>query len=482
MKTMSDMDSSSELNEPKFLWRNGSGYHPLTAADAEKADAGGGRVGTLIYTGAGLRMTVLLISVGAFGFFLMSSLVGALLPVEMKKLGASNALIAVFITSIPYVLNMIITPVVSFRSDRLRSALGRRMPYVLYSAPFVSLFLILIGWAPIVCKSVAFSERVSLLLLGVLSIGYQIFFLIVGSIIYYLFPDVIPEKFIGRFMALFQVIGSLVGFLFPRYLLPLGENYFHWLFTGVALFYLVTIFFMGKTVREGAYPASDSDEEFSLCKMVRSYFRECYSIPFYYGFFIMIALSDVSTICRAMFNFLYAQESLGLSYQEYGNVMGWGGVIGLVLSLPVGFLVDRFHALRVYAAGLFLVVVVNIVSFFYVNDFVTFYISSLLLSVVYTIQGAATLPCFVAILPKEYYGQFSSANALLRAAFMALCGMGGGILFDLLDDYQYIYAWDFFFTIGALISFFILYRGWRRRGGPDHYQPPLPASVSKADS
>ena len=239
---------------------------------------------------------------------------------------------------------------------------------------------------------------------------------------------------------------------------------------------------MGKTVREGAYPASDSDEEFSLCKMVRSYFRECYSIPFYYGFFIMIALSDVSTICRAMFNFLYAQESLGLSYQEYGNVMGWGGVIGLVLSLPVGFLVDRFHALRVYAAGLFLVVVVNIVSFFYVNDFVTFYISSLLLSVVYTIQGAATLPCFVAILPKEYYGQFSSANALLRAAFMALCGMGGGMLFDLLDDYQYIYAWDFLFTIGALISFFVLYRGWRRRGGPDHYRPPLPSSLSRADA
>jgi len=265
------------------------------------------------------------------------------------------------------------------------------------------------------------------ILLGMLSVGYQIFFLIVGSIIYYLFPDVIPERFIGRFMALFSLTGSLAGFIFSRWLLPFGENHLGWLFTAVSLFYLAVIVLMGRTVREGAYPPpDDAGKPFSPVGMVRSYFRDCYSIPFYYSFFIMMALSDVSTVCRAMFNFLYAKNTLGLSYAEFGEIMGWGGVVGVLLSFPVGLLVDRFHALRVYAFGLLLVVAVNLFSFFLVHDYRSFLVSSLLLAVVYTIQGAATLPCFVAILPKAYYGQFSSANALLRAAFMAVCGAGGG--------------------------------------------------------
>ena len=110
-----------------------------------------GPMGLGLLFGTGLLLTVLLIGIGAFGYFLMSSLVGAFLPVELEKMGASNTFIGIFITSIPYVLNMIITPVVSFQSDRLRTRLGRRMPYILCSAPFVTLFLILIGWTPAFC-------------------------------------------------------------------------------------------------------------------------------------------------------------------------------------------------------------------------------------------------------------------------------------------------------------------------------------------
>lgn len=464
------------MGSESVLFRNGFRYRRAEASGLPSAL----RVEGLQYTYPGLLLTVLLIGIGAFGYFLMSSLVGAFLPVELEKMGASNTFIGIFITSIPYVLNMIITPVVSFQSDRLRTRLGRRMPYILCSAPFVTLFLILIGWTPAFCAGAEWMPQwLPRILLGMLSVGYQIFFLIVGSIIYYLFPDVIPERFIGRFMALFSLTGSLAGFIFSRWLLPFGENHLGWLFTAVSLFYLAVIVLMGRTVREGAYPPpDDAGKPFSPVGMVRSYFRDCYSIPFYYSFFIMMALSDVSTVCRAMFNFLYAKNTLGLSYAEFGEIMGWGGVVGVLLSFPVGLLVDRFHALRVYAFGLLLVVAVNLFSFFLVHDYRSFLVSSLLLAVVYTIQGAATLPCFVAILPKAYYGQFSSANALLRAAFMAICGAGGGALFDWLHNYQYIYMWDFLFTAAALGAFGVLYRSWQLRGGAQSYIAPLPRDRS----
>ena len=42
-------------------------------------------------------------------------------------------------------------------------------------------------------------------------------------------------------------------------------------------------------------------------------------------------------------------------------------------------------------------------------------------------------------------------------------GYGGGMLFDYLNDYQYIYAWDFVFTILSLFFFLVLCRAWRKR-------------------
>lgn len=201
------------MGSESVLFRNGFRYRRAEASGLPSAL----RVEGLQYTYPGLLLTVLLIGIGAFGYFLMSSLVGAFLPVELEKMGASNTFIGIFITSIPYVLNMIITPVVSFQSDRLRTRLGRRMPYILCSAPFVTLFLILIGWTPAFCAGAEWMPQwLPRILLGMLSVGYQIFFLIVGSIIYYLFPDVIPERFIGRFMALFSLTGSLAGFIFSR--------------------------------------------------------------------------------------------------------------------------------------------------------------------------------------------------------------------------------------------------------------------------
>lgn len=106
---------------------------------------------------------------------------------------------------------------------------------------------------------------------------------------------------------------------------------------------------------------------------------------------------------------------------------------------------------QVHATDLFLAVIVNVVSFFPIWDFTSSCISSLLPAVVYMIQKAAILPCFAAILSKTYYGQFSSANAPLRAAFTAGGDTGGGILFDRPKDRQCIYAWNFLFTIGSAV-------------------------------
>ena len=463
-----------EQNQTVFLRKTLFRYHTATEPAAPALSTG-----TLQYTLPGLISTMTVLCLGTGIFTMMQVMLGNALPLIARGYGANNQLIALLGTTIPYVFNMIITPIVSFRSDRTRTKIGRRMPYLLFATPFMALALIGIGWIEPICRFLEsafswYSATFDLWILGGLIVFYNIFYLIIGSIIYYLFPDVIPDRYIGRFMALLQLSGSLVGFLFSRYLLKFVETCQGILFTSLAFLFAAGMLWMIFTVREGEYPEVDPDvKPPSFFGNIMVFVRECYSIPFYYCFFLTMALSEVSMITRGMFNLLYAKEQLHISVEDFGIISGWFGLVGVVLSFPLGILVDKLGSLKVFGAGLVLVILTNLSGFFLVRDYASFYVVMIVLGVVYAIQMTSTLPVFVDILPKEFYGQFSAANALFRALFMTIGSYCGGLLFDLIKNYQYIFAWDFLFTVLSFLCFVKLYRDWRKRGGRRSYVAPL---------
>lgn len=436
-------------------------------------------IGTLYYTLPGLIVTITTLCIGTCFYTMQLTTFYTVVPLIFKQFHAADALIALFLTTIPQILNAIITPFISFKSDRCRSKLGRRIPYLLWGGPVVTIFLIAIGWVYQISSELMdvfqwLPSYFPIILLGILVIGYQISFLIIGSIIYYFFPDVIPPKYIGRFMALFQLSGSLAGFIFSRYFLKYVEGYMGWLFTGVGLAFFISMLIVIFTVQEGSYRTINTDiGPPSFWHTIKIYFKECYSIPFYYSFFAMMALSDASLITRGMFNLIYARDTLGIPVEQFGIMTGWGCLVGVLLGFPVGLLTDKLGALKVFAIGTITVILVNFFSFFWVTGYISFYISTIALAIVYCIQSTSSLPVFVAILPKDFYGQFSSANALVRAVFVAIIGFGGGILFDILQDYQYIFAWDFIFTFLSFLCFVKLYTDWKKLGGKNYYTAPI---------
>lgn len=101
------------------------------------------KVGTLSYTLPGLLLMVLWLLWGDFCFSLMQSVFPAVAPLMLGKLEAPNWMIALFLSTIPGILNATVCPFVSYWSDRYRSPLGRRIPFILYTIPFLCLFLIL---------------------------------------------------------------------------------------------------------------------------------------------------------------------------------------------------------------------------------------------------------------------------------------------------------------------------------------------------
>lgn len=432
-------------------------------------------VGTLKYSLFGLVNLFIWMLWGDFCFTLMEMLIPSLLPLFLNNHDAPNWLIGLVVGSIPAALNFVINPIVSTRSDRTRTRWGRRIPYLLFASPFVTLFLILLGWSDAIgtfLQRTVFGGNVSAaaVIIGciiVFAVGFQCFNMFVASIFYYIFADVVPKQFMGRFMALFRMVGTVAGFIFNGYIIKHADLHMPWIFTVVALIYLTAFGLMCLLVKEGQYPPPEPPKG----NPVKTYFRECFSLSFYRWFFLAMACNDASTVCRTMFNLLFSKNELGLSLEQYGNIMSVNAVISFFLLIPMGFLVDWLHPLRTYIAGAMLVIAANLFGFFFVQDYITFFIVAILIAIVYVIQNASKLPMFVSLLPAASYGQFSSANAMVVSVFLIFANFGGGVFIDFLG-YRYIFIWDLLFTTLGLIALLKVYRYWSRSGGRRGYVAP----------
>ena len=437
------------------------------------------RCGTLTYTRLGLLNLFIWLLWGDFCFSMMETVSPSLTPLLLKMHNASNLTIGILMGSIPALLNFIINPIVSTRSDRTRSRWGRRIPYLLFTPPFTALFLILLGWSDqigaffynLLWGDGGSPATFTICLIAFFVICYQGFDLFVGSVFYYIFADVVPQQFIGRFMSLFRIAGTLGGMCFNLLVMPYAKTHMSVIFTVVALIYVLSFTGMCLNVKEGEYPPPPPVKP-GLRAMVAGYFRDCFSVPFFSILFVGLAFNYVSTVCRNMFNLLFALNDLGLTTAQFGRVGAVGGIVGVALYLPMGYLVDRFHPLRIYLAGALLVIFVNPFGFFFVHGYGTFMAMGILLAVVYTVQNSSLLPLCVKLYPKEQFGQFCSAAAMVKAVLLVAANAAGGWFIDLFG-YRWLYVWDFLFTIPCFVLLLWIYFRWKKLGGDEGYQPPL---------
>ncbi len=436
------------------------------------------RCGTLTYTKIGLINMAVWLLWGDFSLVLLNNVFPALTPLQLNLHNASNATIGLLMGTIPSIVTFIANPIISTSSDRTRSRWGRRIPYLLFSAPFTAMFMILLGWSDYVgkwlMKLVSYNGDPSLFIIVVMSIcviGYSIFQMFSDSVFWYIFADVVPDQFMGRFMAAFRVIGAVGGMVFNYFVMPYAKTHTAIIFTVIALIYWASFSAMCIQVKEGEYPPPEKYAP-GIFSIFKGFFKDCFSTSFYVILFIGLSMNYVSTLCRNNFNFLFALYDLKLTPAEYGETTAIGLAVAAVLFMPMGFLVDKIHPIRVYLFGALLVIFVNPYGFYCVKDYKTFMIMSIMLQVVYTVQYASMFPLNVKLFPLAKYGQFCSAAAMMKAVMLALGGWASGWFVDQLG-YRYLYVWDFCFTIICFVLLYITYIQWKKMGGDKSFEPPV---------
>jgi MFS family permease len=458
------------------------------------------KVGTLVYTKAGLAWLFFWLLLGDFCFTMIETVTPSIVPLRLRQLDAPNWLIGVVMVTLPCILNSLLNPIISTVSDRHRGRWGRRIPFMLFTVPFVVTALTFMAFSTEIGVLLhrwvgeSFGYSIALVTIGVVAFAMGMFKfsdMFVNTVFWYFFNDVVPQNVMARFLSLFRIIGASVGVLYNYFIFQYALSHLRIIFVSVAIIYLIGFALMCFMVKEGQYPppekiGSGSTNPFV---MVKYYIKDCLKHRIYIYFFLHNTFWNLSG-AWIVFN-VFLKLSLGITLEQIGLIASAIGVANMLLNYPAGMLADRFHPLRIMLCIKICILSfapVNLIWLFTSFDNQTNFIILIIIHAIYIPLGliytAVSLPMNMRILPKEKFGQFCSFNALCSAAMTAIGGVTAGAYIDLMrkyfpddvwgKDFYYRFApiWPLPFLIIGIFFLFMLYRNWKKLGGDEHYTPP----------
>ncbi|HTB80373.1 MAG TPA: MFS transporter [Opitutaceae bacterium] len=465
------------------------------------------QAGTLTYTKEALYRLFFWLLVGDLVFTLVGQLELRMFPVFLKQEGASDKAIAIMASSIPAVMRFFFNPIVNYQSDRKRSPRGRRIPYILWAAPGVALFLALIPFTSEISSSLLRIHWLSLwlakvplapaiLIFGLLAMLYQAFQLVVSPTYFCLLRDVVPTSHLGRFMSLFRMVGAFATFGFNYWLFGLAGHHAGYVFAGIGAANFLGFFAMCLFVREQAYPSTEekprlgeNPARWPVARACFNFAAESFSPPLYWWIYVT-RLLIYAAIPVASFLIFFAQREIGISLDVTGKILAWPSFCWIVLAYPIGLMIDRRGPIPVLAVSLAILSASCLGSFFFITGETSFFICTLITGTAVWVVSLAQVLLSQQLFHPARMGQLSSANILLQSAVIALVtSPATGWFLDLMrgttfhltlpligplsiGPYRFIYL-----ILAMLFSFSLLgtlrvRHYWQKQGGPGNYAPP----------
>ncbi|MCE0523890.1 MAG: MFS transporter [Methylacidiphilales bacterium] len=459
--------------------------------------------GTLTYTKSALAILFFWLLWGDFCYTVMEAVTGPIMQLKFQKLGASNTEIGVILGTIPGTLYSILNPIISYRSDRFRSRWGRRIPFILFSIPFLVFFLVSLAFGEQVCfwvrdylgflfKGIP-ANQVTILTLGALLVVFTIFNIFGTSTFWFLFNDVTPVHLLARFMAWIRTIGLLSVAFYSYVIFPYSGTHSTEIFLGAALLYLVGFGLMCLNVKEGKYPPPSPyiGGKTGTLAAIRTYATETHAFPHYWYLWICTLIVSIGGGVGAFT--LFFQLAIGLNMQQIGTLNGTLVLTMGILTIGAGWLADRYHPIRVVLVGflssLLIVTPLGLIWLFWLPPPNVVFWVAMVINIGLAAPSKALgdmwePPMVMRLFPRSHYGQFSSVNSVWRAVGSMIGGGLTGAYLDFMTHlvgkeraYFYLPVWSLIFMLPGFYLFIKLYLSWKKHGGDDAYVAPLLLSI-----
>jgi maltose/moltooligosaccharide transporter len=292
---------------------------------------------------------IFLLGFGFFGVSVIWGVYNAFVPIFLaNKFGLSAAFIGFFMT-LDNIAALFIQPPVGAWSDRLRTPIGRRLPFILVGAPITALAFGLIPLAAILPLFVACTS--TLLLSAALW----------RTPVVALMPDITPSEKRSQANGIINFmggIGTIIALQTGGMLYKLSPSFPFWLGSALVVIAALIVFLFVREPKE--YLESNEPQP----NMIES-LREVLNDEDKSGtrillaiFFWFIGYSAVET-----FFTLYAQEHLGIDAGDGATLLSIFPLFFVLFAIPSGFIAARIG--RRVAISFGLIVVSLILALFY---------------------------------------------------------------------------------------------------------------------
>jgi MFS family permease len=440
------------------------------------------KVGTLTYTFDGLRALFTWLLFGDFSLAVRDRALQGVVQLLFERFGASDMFSGVLLASVPSALGLIIGPVVGYKSDRLRTRWGRRIPFLIVTTPFMVLALVGMAFAPQLGHGLQHllgphspgTASSVLLFLGLFWIVFEIALIVSGSVFGALLNDVVPQEVIGRFFGLFRAVSLIVGIFFFYNLGGDVETHAALILLVVAVIYGVGFTLMCLKVKEGNYPPTHeaSKGPASALSSVKNYFKDGFGQPFYLWFFASGILWNMANAPFGLYCIYYA-KSVSMNLGTFGKCIALTYCFSLVLSYPLGWLADRFHPLRLSLLFVTLYGVAMATGYLLVHDARTFGFALIANTLIVGCINTSSASIGQRLLPRDKFAEIGSAGGVLNSLVGIFLAPSIGLILDYeKHDYRYTFLMGFIFTASALAVLVVLYAKFLALGGPKNYIAP----------
>ena len=269
---------------------------------------------------------IFLLGFGFFGVSVIWSVYNAFVPLFLaNKFHFAPWLIGFFMT-LDNLAALFIQPPVGAWSDRLRSKIGRRMPFILIGAPVGA---IAFGLIPIAAVPTLFVACTSTLLL---SMAFW------RTPVVALMPDITPSQYRSQANGIINLmggIGTIIASLVGSTLYEINVNFPFWMGSALVIVAALMVFIFIKEPKQ--YNAAEKEPNMfeSLKELAQDKDKSGLRILLAI-FFWFLAYTGIEAFLT-----LYATKQLGIPEGDAGRMMGHIGIFFVLFALVAGFLGSR---------------------------------------------------------------------------------------------------------------------------------------------
>lgn len=282
---------------------------------------------------------IFLLGFGFFGVSVIWTVYNAFVPLFLaNKFNLAPALIGFFMT-LDNIAAIFIQPPVGAWSDRLRTPIGRRMPFILIGAPIGALVF---GIIPLVAALPLFVACTSTLLL---SMAFW------RTPVVALMPDITPSQFRSQANGIINLmggIGTIIASLVGSTLYEINIAFPFWMGSVLVILAALLVFILIKEPKEYELGEKEPSMFESLRELTAS--EEKSGVRILWAiFFWFLAYTGIEAFLT-----LYATKYIGIPEGDAGRLLGHIGLFFVIFAVPAGLLGSRLGRRVTISAGIVL--------------------------------------------------------------------------------------------------------------------------------